>query len=127
VPVTTVIFGVLLIGLSLWGWSASTAEHPSPTTWIPAGFGVPLVVLGLLALKESLLKHAMHLAAALGLLGLLGAGGRLLATLVRTGRVEGHAGISVALMTLLCAVFVALCVNSFLAARRRRRSAAGQP
>jgi hypothetical protein len=30
-------------------------------------------------------------------------------------------------MTLLCGVFVALCINSFIQARRRRRAAAPSP
>jgi SNF family Na+-dependent transporter len=66
----------------------------------------------------------MHLAAMIGLLGFLAAAGRLLSALLTKGKPQGVAGASVILMTLLCAVFVALCVNSFIQARRRRRAAA---
>ena len=87
--------------------------------------GAPLIVLGLLALKESLLKHAMHAAAMIGLLGLLGAVGDLVRRLIKGIAIEGPAGFSVVAMLALCGVFVALCVNSFIQARRRRRAAAG--
>jgi hypothetical protein len=84
--------------------------------------GIPLVLLGLLALKERLLKHAMHAAAALGLLGFLAALGRIVGKLVTGGTVTGRAGISTVVMAVLCGIFVALCVNSFIQVRRRRRA-----
>jgi hypothetical protein len=133
VPVVAVVFGVLLIALGVWGrfggdlglWQPLGLARPeqlSNTALIPAYVGAALVVLGLLALKESLLKHAMHGAALIGLLGLLAAAGRLISALVAKGKVEGVSGVSLVLMTLLCAVFVGLCVNSFIQARRRRRA-----
>jgi hypothetical protein len=135
VPVITVVFGVLLIALGVWGYfggalglwaplGVAAPEHLSGTALIPAGLGALLVVLGLLALRESFLKHAMHAAALLGVLGFLAAAGRLGSTLATKGVPQGPGGVSVALMALLCAVFVGLCVNSFLAARRRRRARA---
>jgi hypothetical protein len=134
-PIVTVVMGVLLIALGVWGrfggdlglWEplgVAAPEHLSGTALIPAYVGLAFVVLGLLALKESLLKHAMHAAAVVGLLGFLAAGGRLLSTLITKGKVEGVAGVSTSGMTLLCAVFVGLCVNSFIQARRRRRAQA---
>jgi hypothetical protein len=110
--------------MGLWeslGFAAP--EKLSGTALIPAYVGAVLVVLGLLALKESLLKHAMHLAALVGLLGFFAALGRL----VMTGKVSGVGGASLMGMTLLCGVFVALCVNSFIQARRRRRAAPTVP
>jgi hypothetical protein len=130
VPVVSVVFGLLLIALGIWGyWGGALGlwaplgltppERLSGTALIPAYFGTALVVLGLLAFKENRLKHAMHGASVVGLLGLVAAGGRLVAT----GNVTGVGGISLLTMSLLCAVFVALCVNSFVQARRRRRAA----
>lgn len=129
-PAVSVVFGLLLIALGIWGrWGGDLGlwqplgfdlpEKLSATALIPAYVGAALFVLGLLAFKESLLKHAMHFAAMIGLLGLLAAGGRLLTT----GNVHGVGGASLLAMLLLCAVFVALCVNSFIQARRRRRAA----
>jgi hypothetical protein len=122
VPLVTVVIGALLVALGGWGWLGAEVEHRSVTALIPAFVGGPLIVLGLLALKESFLKHAMHLASLVGLLGFLMAGGRLVVKLLQDGKIEGRGGLSTSLMTMLCGVFVVLCVNSFIQARRRRRS-----
>jgi hypothetical protein len=139
VPAVSVVFGLLLIALGVWGyWGGSLGlweplgfappNQLSQTALIPAYMGAALVLLGLLAFKASFLKHAMHLAAMIGLLGLLAAGSRLIVALVRNGQIDGVGGASLSAMTLLSAVFVALCINSFIQARRRRRStAAGDP
>jgi hypothetical protein len=130
VPVVSVVFGSLLIALGVWSYwgdalglwgplGFASPERLSATALIPAYVGLTLVVLGLLAFKESLLKHTMHIASMVGLLGLLAAVGRLAAT----GNTKGVGGVSLMTMTLVCGVFVALCVNSFVQARRRRRSA----
>jgi len=131
----TVVFGVLLIALGLYG-KLSTGT-PSPTPLIPAAAGAVFVVLGLLALKESLLKHAMHAAALLGLIGLIGSAMMVLPKLepllagAEIKRADGSdATLAVRLQAatgVLCAVFVALCINSFIQARRRRRAAAAGP
>ncbi len=133
-PALSIVFGVLLLAVGVWGywggvlglWEplgfAAPAEL-SGTALIPAYVGAVLVVLGLLAFKERLLKHAMHAAALLGLLGFGAACARLVSSLIRKGKVEGIGGASLTAMTLLCAVFVALCVNSFIQVRRRKRIA----
>lgn len=121
-PVVAMLFGALLTALGLWGRFATDKGGASVTSLIPAFVGLPLIFLGLLALKESMLKHAMHAAAALGLIGFLAAGARLIVVLVKSGKVEGPGPTSTAIMTGLCGVFVLLCVNSFLAARRRRKA-----
>jgi hypothetical protein len=130
VPVVSVVFGLLLIALGIWGYwggdlglweplGLTPPEKLSATALIPALFGILLVGLGLLAFKESLLKHAMHFASLIGLLGLVAAAGRL----VTAGAIKGVGGVSLLTMIFLCAVFVVFCVNSFIQARRRRRSA----
>jgi hypothetical protein len=134
VPVVSILFGALLVALGVWGryggdlglWQPlgfQPPEHLSGTAMIPAYVGAALALLGLVALKASLLKHAMHGAAMVGLLGLLAAAGRLIAT----GNTQGVGGTSLIGMTVLCAVFLALCVNSFIQARRRRRAAVPSP
>jgi hypothetical protein len=122
VPVITVIIGLLLTALGLWGRFGTEHGHESITSLIPAFVGVPLIFLGLFALNERFLKHAMHLAAMLGCLGFLAAGGRLIVKAVRAGTLNDPAGWSTAAMTGLCGLFVVFCVNSFVAARRRRRA-----
>jgi membrane-bound ClpP family serine protease len=120
---TSIVFGFLLAILGLWGFFGAPTDHRSPTALIPTAVGVVLVVLGALARKEALRKHAMHAAAVVGLLGFFAAAGRFLFKLFTDGDVLSTAGLSTATMTALCGVFVVLCVKSFIDARRRRRKA----
>jgi hypothetical protein len=85
-----------------------------------------LVLCGLVALNGRLLKHAMHAAAAVGLLGLLGGAVRALPHVLQL--LNGTDGSPAATrqqlwMAGICLVFVLLCVNSFIQTRRRRRAA----
>jgi peptidoglycan/LPS O-acetylase OafA/YrhL len=113
---TTILFGVLLILIGLVGYFGTGTY--SWTALIPAMFGVLLLVLGLLARAEALRKHAMHAAAAVGVVGFFGA----LMPLLRTpsGVRSAIAGYSQAAMAILMFVFVVLCVKSFIDARRAR-------
>jgi len=117
----TIAFGVILIALGLAGYVATGQE--SPTALIPAAFGVLLLICGVLARKEHLRKHAMHAAAALGLLGFLGTARGLVQAfaLLGGGTVERPAAVtSQAVMAVLSLIFVVLCVKSFIDARRAR-------
>ena len=113
---TTIVFGILLTLLGVAGY---TLTQTSMTALIPAIFGLLLVVLGFLARSESIRKHAMHAAAAVALIGCVGA----LIPLLRTpsGVRPALAVFSQVAMVVLTALFVALCVRSFIAARRARR------
>jgi hypothetical protein len=122
VPIVTVLFGAALIGVGVWGRFFVEGGQGHTTPLIPAFVGLPLALLGLLALKESLLKHAMHGAAMIGLLGFLGGCYNLIRLAVTKGTVEGPSGLATILMTALCGIFVGLCVNSFIQVRRRRRA-----
>jgi uncharacterized membrane-anchored protein len=123
-------FGFLLIGLGLAGYLGTEVERRSATALIPAAFGAVLVLLGGLALKDKLRKHAMHAAATVGLIGFLMPAimaGPKLPTLLSTGAVTRADGSDATravtlqlLMAFICLVFVALCVKSFVDARRAR-------
>ncbi len=63
----TIGVGVILVALGLFGYFGSASDSPSPTALIPAGFGAVLIVLGIVAHKPGVRKHAMHAAAAVGL------------------------------------------------------------
>jgi hypothetical protein len=114
----------VLIALGVGGFAWT--EGRSYTALIPAAVGLLLLILGLLARKDHLRKHAMHAAAMVGLIGLLGSvpGLLKLPTLISGGEVERPTAVVLqSVMAVLCAVFVGLCVNSFIAARRRRAKA----
>lgn len=113
-------FGLFLILVGLLGYFLP--ETRSPTALIPAGFGAALVVLGLLAHKDSLRKHVMHGAAMIGLIGFLVPGFMVVRRLLNPDPSRGSAAmIAQAVMSLACLVFVGLCVKSFIDARRRRK------
>jgi O-antigen/teichoic acid export membrane protein len=113
---TTIVFGVILTLLGFAGYFLTGTD--SITALIPAIFGLLLLVLGFLARSESIRKHAMHAAATVALVGFIGA----LFSLLRVpfDARPALAVASQAAMVVLTAAFVALCVRSFIAARRAR-------
>jgi hypothetical protein len=117
----TIGFGVALAALGLGGYLAT--GRASFTALIPLAFGLLLVVCGVLARREPLRKHAMHAAAVLGLLGFLGPLRVLpqMLALLGGGAVPHRAAVlDQLLMMIVCGVFLALCIRSFVAARRAR-------
>jgi hypothetical protein len=105
-------------------WRQLGAAHPSMTALIPSFVGIPLMILGWLALaKPDLRKHFMHAAVVLGLLGFLAAAGRFISVMIKNPSL-GVGPVANLIMALICGVFVALCVRSFIAARRARESGA---
>jgi uncharacterized membrane protein len=118
-PRLSILFGFLLTLLGLGVWLATGADHI--TSLIPAFFGLPLILAGLAGLNDAWRKHAMHLAAAIALLGVLGALGRPFAKLASgEGLAVGLPLMSQLAMALLCGLFLVLAVKSFVDARRRR-------
>jgi fluoride ion exporter CrcB/FEX len=123
-PSTSIITGILLILLGIIGYVIGMNNgNASPTALIPAVFGLLLVILGFLAKsKENLRKHLMHAAVVIGLLGFLATASSILKIPdVLSGTAERpSAVVSQFAMALICLVFVIMCVNSFIAARRNR-------
>jgi hypothetical protein len=119
----TIGIGVGLIALGVVMFAVTGAK----TSLIPAYFGIPLVVCGAVALNDAYRKHAMHVAVIIGLLGFLMPLGRLIPVLVRGQRPAAMALVSLLAMMALCGMFVFLCVQSFIAARRARTQQAGFP
>jgi hypothetical protein len=123
-PKTTLLFGVSLVVLGLGAYLVTGRE--SVTALIPAFFGLPVIGLGVAALiKESLRKHAMHGAAGLALLGLLGTAKAVpnLLYLLSVGpeHVTRPAAVVVqSLMALLCVAYLYFSIRSFIEARRNR-------
>jgi hypothetical protein len=113
-PKTTIAIGTLLVIQGI-GFYIGT-DSKSVTALIPAFVGLPILLMELLAFKESARMHAMHVAAALGVLGLLAAIGRI----ATAGLSLSAAGISLMIMVLLTGSFVLVCVKSFVDARRRQ-------
>jgi fucose 4-O-acetylase-like acetyltransferase len=123
VPNITIAFGIALCVLGEGGYWLTGAK--SPTALIPVAFGVLLMLCGILGRKESRLKHAMHAAAVLALVGFLFSAPGLvkLPALVSGGYVAyPNAVIAQSIMSILLLVFLGLCVRSFIAAKRLRKA-----
>ena len=120
-PGLTIVLGVALVILGLGGYFGSGRQ--SATALIPAYAGAVFVVIGLVARNPGSRKHAMHAAAGLAVLGVVGTIGGLIKFVRMLGGAEIErpaAARSMAVMCVLCLVFVVLCVRSFSAARRSR-------
>ncbi len=119
----TMFFGVLLMVISVGFWMATGRTETA--TLHPAGVGLILLVSGALANSEDAKKRMlwMHIAVTFGLIGFLITG-------IRAAVTAAHGSAAIAadplafeertVVALVCLVFVALCVRSFIAARRNR-------
>lgn len=120
-PQAAIAFGVVLslVGLAFYAGTGAA----SPTALIPALVGVLMVLAGGLALRRGLRAHAMHLAALVGTLGFLGCLPGLVKLPLLLAAVPVARPLAVieqSITAVLCLVFVALCVRSFVRARRTR-------
>jgi hypothetical protein len=129
-PTLSVMFGVVLTALGLVAYfnpaplgvgkdgQPAAAGHPSGLS--PVGVGAILIVAGVASMAApGARKHAMHAAAAVSLLGTVGG---LVPVILRSFRFE-EVAVKVGLaMSVLCAIFLAMCVNSFVQARKARQT-----
>ena len=138
-----ILFGVLMIilGGGLYAtsvtrgvyWQGEEGAHVmirALTALIPAGFGLLLIVLGLIARAgaNKTRMHAMHVAALLGLLGVALPLWRVIKAMTADTAIDPlPVGGNIA-MIVLCGVFLALCIRSFIEARilRKQKEAGAQ-
>lgn len=120
----TIVFAILLITLGLVSYFGTGSLHP--TALIPTWWGLALGIGGILAISpsERRRKIFMHINVTIGAIGLIGA---LVVAIQGYGsaRSQGIDPDYIALaakltMAALLAVYVQLCVRSFMAARRAR-------
>ena len=117
-PGTTRLFGLILIALGVFSyvWTGRT----SVTALIPAFFGAVLLICAIVArTSEAARKHAMHAAVAVGLIGALAALARGIPAAIG-GDAARPAVMSQLAMGVLLLIYVALGVQSFIAARKAR-------
>ena len=115
------IFAVIFVLLGIGAYLVTGAQ--SWTALIPTIFGLLLALAGGFSLKS--LKHGGHVAALLGVVGFLGTAKSLIKVpaLFTGTHVERPAAVATqAVMAVLCIVFIALCVKSFIDARRGKKA-----
>jgi amino acid permease len=119
----TLVFGLILAVIGVAGYVDTGSSHP--TALIPAYIGGVLAVCGFLAITEDLKRRKlwMHIAAGVGLLGFLGTITGLIDMIrMAFGTMFPHpvAVMEKAGTSLVCLIFVAFCVRSFVNARKAR-------
>ena len=115
----SIILGIILIALGLISYLGISSE--SITALIPTFLGIPILILGFLALNEKYLKHAMHGALVFVILGFGGTVGGLIKFFRMLGgeAFERPSAIIVqAIMAVLCLLFLIFAIKSFIDARR---------
>lgn len=118
---TTIYTGILLIVLGIAAYWGSHGQ--SITALIPAFFGVPIFILGLVAQKESIRKHVIHGALVVALIGVVGSVDgipKLVAMALGNDVVRPAAVIVKSIMALILIVYIIMGINSFVQARRKK-------
>jgi len=124
-PALSIIFGFLLVALGGGFFVGTGATHY--TALIPTYLGLVIFLCGAAGITVPKLRmHVMHVAALLGLIGALGGLGMALKAFpnLMAGtltEVEQIAMSEKFAMGVISVVFVALCVKSFIDARRARK------
>lgn len=117
----SIAFGIILVILGLISYFGISSE--SITALIPTFLGIPVFILGFIALNEKYLKHAMHAADVIMLLGFGGTVGGLIKFFRMLGGevFDRPSAITIqAIMALICLIFLIFSIKSFIDARRKR-------
>jgi len=118
----SIAYGVIFILMGLISYFGISSE--SITALIPAFFGIPMLILGWLGMNEKYLKHTMHGAAVLMLLGFLGTISGLIKFFKMLSGVQQERPSAVtvqSIMALMCFIFLIFAVKSFIDARKNKK------
>lgn len=121
----TLMFGLLLVLLGIWGYMESGVH--SQSALLPAYFGIALGVLGSMARTNNAKTRmmVMHIAVTVGLVGFLASMSGIWAWVNMEKGLYTPQPLLVeekAATALLLLFFVLLCVRSFISARRARQA-----
>jgi hypothetical protein len=120
-PKLTKYLGIFLILMGLLSYFGSGMA--SITAMIPAFFGIVFLAGGILAEKENLRKHVMHVVVLVAILALIGTFRGLMSFFGYLGGAELERPLAVgmqALMAVLMIGYLFLAIRSFISARRNR-------
>lgn len=112
----TILFGLLLVAIGLGGYYFADAKQPMAL--IPAVLGIAMFVCGVVAAQGAMRRLAIHVAALIGMIGFVGPMVTIFNDITNTANTAEV--LAKGLTSALCLMFVLMCVNSFLEARRAR-------
>lgn len=122
-PNFTIRIGLLLVALGTVSYVLT--EGASLTAFIPAAFGALLALCGIVALRRSTMRPlAMHVAALLALIGVVGTASALLQVpgWLADEASPRPAAVARASMATILIVYLGFSVKSFVDARLRRKA-----
>ena len=124
-PKATLIFGTILVTLGVLSYGGAwLAGNAHWTAFIPGFIGILFQILGLVGyINDRVRMHAMHVAAVLAVVTVLGTLRGVFQTISLFGGADLErpgAAIVQAITALLAAGFLVLCVQSFLMARMKK-------
>lgn len=107
--------GAILVLLGIASYFAT--GQTSPTAFIPSGFGIVILAMGLLCRNEAKRKMAAHIAVFVALLGVLGGFGMAIPKVAKGAEMKGSI-IAQLVMGAICLIYIIFAVRSFIAARK---------
>jgi hypothetical protein len=119
-PKLTKYLGIFLIAMGLLSYFGSGMA--SLTAMIPAFFGIVFLAGGILAEKDNLRRHVMHIVVVIAVLALVGTFRGLMSFIGYLGGAELERPFAVgmqALMAVLMITYLFLAIRSFIDARRK--------
>lgn len=122
-----IIFGLLLCGLTAAAMLGSLQKMP--VQFVPMMLGIPLLFCGVVSLNPHRRRIAMNVAVGIASIGAVLGSLRLLYCLTRMARgtdINRYALQVVVVMTVLCIIFVGICIVSMMQAKRRRAESAAR-
>jgi hypothetical protein len=118
----TLVFAALLVALGLVGYFGTGSLHP--TALIPMWIGLLLGIFAVLAMtpSEGRRKVFMHINVTIGTLGFLASVVEIVRSYLSGKTLDPAAMTSKFALAGLLLIYVAMCVRSFIAARRAREA-----
>ncbi len=118
----SIVFGIIIIVVSIAFYIGT--YQASMTALIPGIMGIAMIICGLLARKENIRKHLMHVSAVIALIGFIATAEgvlRLIGMLDGAEVERSIAFIEMAISSVIFLIYVILSFQSFCEARRERR------
>lgn len=110
--------GSALILLGIVSYFAT--GQTSFTAFIPSGFGILILAMGILCRNEGLRMAAAHIAVVVALLGFLGGFGMAIPKLAKGAELKGSITAQL-VMGAICLLYIIFAVRSFIAARKAQK------